>query len=136
MPPLRAFVRDHRRLAGLVIGLALLMKALVPAGYMVGSQGRILAVAICADASGGPLVKQIALPVDGKSHGSQTDHAKTDGTCPFASLAMGTLGGTDPTLLLAALAFILLLGFAAVAPPLRERPVYLRPPLRGPPAFA
>ncbi|RJT22722.1 DUF2946 domain-containing protein [Chakrabartia godavariana] len=136
MTSLRAFIRDNRKLATLLVGLALFMKALVPAGYMLGTEGRVLTVEICSDASGGHLTKQIVIPTDGKSHEGQTDHAKADGTCPFASLAMGTVGGADPALLLVALAFILLLAFAPPVLPMRERPDYLRPPLRGPPAFA
>ncbi|MCW1402877.1 DUF2946 family protein [Novosphingobium sp. MW5] len=136
MTSLRALFLDHRNFAALMVGIALFMKALVPAGYMLGTEGRVLTVEICSDASGGHLTKQIVIPTDGKSHEGQTDHAKADGTCPFASLAMGAVGGADPALLLVAIAFILLLAFAPLVLPMRERPDYLRPPLRGPPAFA
>jgi len=136
MTSLRAILRDHRKLTALLVGLALFMKAMVPAGYMLGTEGRVLTVEICSDASGGPQTKQIFIPGDGKSHDGQTGHAKAEGTCPFASLAMGAVGGTDPALQLVALAFILLLGFANVPLPLRERTAHLRPPLRGPPALA
>lgn len=118
------------------MSLALFVKALVPAGYMLGTEGRVLTVEICSDASGGHLTKQIVIPTDGKSQEGQANHAKADGTCPFTSLAMGAVGGVDPALLLVALAFILLLAFAPLVLPMRERPDYLRPPLRGPPAFA
>lgn len=136
MLPLRALVRDHRRLAGLLIGLALLMKALVPAGYMAKAEGRVLTIAVCADASNGQTVKHIMVPVSGKSSDNHADHAKADGTCAFSSLAMGAVGGADPLLLLIALSFILLLGFAPAAPPLHDRRANLRPPLRGPPVPA
>jgi hypothetical protein len=53
MELLRAFFRDHRRLAALLVALALCVKALVPAGYMPGAHGKVLTVEICADASGG-----------------------------------------------------------------------------------
>jgi len=136
MTSLRAFIRDNRKFSAVLVSLALLMKVLVPAGYMLGTEGRVLTVEICSDASGGHLTKQIVIPTDGKSHEGQANHVKADGICPFASLAMGAVGGADPALLLAALAFILLLAFAPLVLPLRERPDYLRPPLRGPPAFA
>ncbi len=136
MTTLRSLLRNYRKLTALLVGLVLFMKAMVPAGYMLGTEGRVLSVEICSDASGGTLTKQIFIPGDGKSHEGQADHAKADGICPFASLAMGTVGGTDPALLLVALAFILLLGFVAAALPLSERPRNLRPPLRGPPVLA
>ncbi|MBC2666815.1 hypothetical protein H7F51_14955 [Novosphingobium flavum] len=132
MTLLRAFLRDHRKLASLVLAMALLMKALVPAGYMVESGSRVLAVAICADASGGHFTLQIVIP--GKTDG-EARHDKAEGTCAFSALAMGALGGADPALLLIALAFILLLGLAP-APARRKGPARLRPPLRGPPVPA
>jgi len=136
MTSLRAFIRDHRDFAALLVGLALFMKALVPAGYMLGTEGRVLTVEICSDASGGHLTKQIVIQADGKSKGGEAGHAKADGTCPFASLTIGAVEGADSALLLAALAFILLLAFAPLVLPMRERSDYLRPPLRGPPALA
>lgn len=132
MPTLRAFLRDHRRLAlGLVV-LALLIKALIPSGYMLSDRaGHVLTVTICGDASGQTLTKQIEVPAQGKG-----DHAKAEATCAWGLLAMAALGGADVMLLAAALAFILALGFAAVRPALPARRSHLRPPLRGPPAFA
>ena len=136
MLPFRVLVRDHRKFAALLVSLALFMKVLVPAGYMLGTEGRILTVEICSDASGLNLTKQIIIPTGGKSQDGQAGHAKADSTCPFTSLTMGAVSGADPALLLVALTFILLHAFAPLVPPLRERPNYLRPPLRGPPAFA
>jgi hypothetical protein len=37
MGELRAFLIEHRRVAAVIVAFALLMKALLPAGYMVGS---------------------------------------------------------------------------------------------------
>lgn len=136
MSALRAFLRDHRRLAVLLLALALLVKALVPAGFMLASGARVLTVEICADPSGTRMTKQIVIPADGKSHQSPGDHAKADGACAFSGLHMAALGGADAALLTLALAFILLLGFAPQAPPLAAEPAYLRPPLRGPPLHA
>jgi hypothetical protein len=132
MDSLRAFFRDHRRLAALVVAVALAMKALVPGGYMLAPQGKVLTIAICADASGGQLTRQIVLPTDGKSG----EHAKAENTCPYAALGMAALTGADAPLLALALAFILALGFAPVRPAFRASPSFLRPPLRGPPALA
>ena len=45
----RAFLLHHRRFAALLVAAALCLKALVPAGYMVSSEARVLTVQICAD---------------------------------------------------------------------------------------
>lgn len=131
MHAIRAFLRTNRRLAlGLVV-LALVIKALVPAGYMLGEKSHILSIAICGDASGGQLTKQITVPSDGKF-----DHAKAEGTCAWGVLAMAALGGADALLLALALVFILALGLVPSRPAPPSRGFYLRPPLRGPPAQA
>jgi hypothetical protein len=50
MHVLRHLFLRQRWLAALVVAAALAMKALIPAGYMVGSQsGRVLTIQICAD---------------------------------------------------------------------------------------
>lgn len=131
MHAFRAFFRMHRRLAlGLVV-LAVAIKALMPAGYMLSEKAHVLTVAICADASGQQLTKHISIPSDGKS-----SHSKAEATCAWGLLAMAALSGADVLLLALALAFILALGLAPSRPAPPSRVSYLRPPLRGPPAFA
>lgn len=134
MRTLRAFLKDHRRLAALFIAAALGLKALVPAGYMIGTGNKVLTVEICADTQGERVTRQIVIPQKG-AHPleSQAEHGKTAGTCAFSVLAFASLAGADGALLAAALLFILILGFLPVEP-VRLRPVsYQRPPLRGPP---
>jgi hypothetical protein len=129
--PIRAFLWHNRRLAFGLVVVALLIKALIPAGYMLSDQaGHVLTVTICGDASGQTVTKQITVP------GESGTHAKAEATCAWGLLAMAALGGADVLLLAAALAFILALGFTAVRPALPARRGHLRPPLRGPPAFA
>ncbi len=135
MTALRALIHDHRKLAMLLLALALCTKALMPAGYMLGSSSRQLTVEICSDGLGSHITKQIAIPMDGKSQPGQKQ-SKTDSVCPYSSLSMASLAGADAPLLALALAFILALGFAAQAPAPRGRISHLRPPLRGPPAVA
>ena len=131
MHAVRALLFDHRRLAFGLVVLALLIKALVPAGYMLGDKaGHVLTVTICGDASGQTLTKQIEVP------GENGVHAKAEVKCVWGLLAMVALGGADVVLLAAALAFILALGIAASRPAPPSRSAHLRPPLRGPPAFA
>jgi len=128
----RAFFLSHRRLAALLIALALCMKALIPAGYMLGGDARTITVQICADSLGHVITKQIA--VGHKDHGS--DKAKADSPCAFTALGHGMLGGADPIQLALALLFILTLAFAPLLRARARRIAYLRPPLRGPPALA
>jgi hypothetical protein len=133
MDSLRHLLLRHRALAALVFACALAMKLLVPAGYMAAPDGQMLTVSICADATGGSELRQIALPMKGDPAPSGGEHGKAPALCAFASLAMGAIGGADAPLLALALAFIVLLGLIAGAAPAPRTAHYLRPPLRGPP---
>ncbi len=135
MTRLRALIRDHARLTLVLLALALAMKAVVPAGFMLSAGGeRFLTVTICSDASGTPKQMQIALPAGKGTGGDHSEAADKGQPCAFSGLGHSAVGGADPLLLAAALAFILLIGLAPLhAPPAREL-AFLRPPLRGPPA--
>lgn len=136
MQVLRAFLMRHRAIASMLVALALCLKAVVPAGYMVETGEHMLTVTICDAAAGHNVTKQIAIPMKdgGGKHGSGQDgtgQGKTD--CAFSSLQGASVSGADPVLLLLAIAFLLTLGFAPVYSPV-PRPFFsLRPPLRGPP---
>lgn len=131
---LRAFLARHRAFAAVLIAAALCMKALIPAGCMIGNGNRVLTVEICADSQGGRVTQQIILAGDGKS-GGQGEHGKIDGTCAFSALSFASLGAADPVLLALALVLIMALGFVPVAAPRAARVSHLRPPMRGPPAL-
>jgi hypothetical protein len=135
MAPLRTLLLRHRAFALLLVAAALCIKAVVPAGLMVGSERKVLTVEICADTLGTHLVRQIAVPIGGRADGKIGAH-QSDTTCPFGALAMASLGGADAALLAAALAFVMALGLAPRVAPLVSTPARLRPPLRGPPAYA
>ena len=137
MTRLRALICDHARLTLVLVALALAVKALVPAGFMLSAGGdRFLTVTICSDASGSPKQMQIAIPGKQAAGGDQSDMADTGPVCAFSGLGHFALGGADPVLLATALAFILLIGIAPIpALSLRDIP-FLRPQLRGPPASA
>ena len=135
MKQIRALIRNYRNLAIVLLALALCIKALVPAGYMIGGSAKILTIEICNDGLGKRFTKQISIPID-SSHGAQKQHGQTDGRCAYSALAMAGLAGADAPLLALALAFILALGFAAQSPAPVARASHLRPPLRGPPAAA
>ncbi len=133
MGTLRAFLRDHRTFAILLVAMALCVKVLVPQGYMVGGASKTFTVQLCLDGVTHKAVS-LTIPMDGKSHDDGQSQGKDGGHCAFSSLTMGALGGIDTPLLALALAFILALGFAPTTPVMRGRLLFLRPPLRGPPA--
>lgn len=137
MSSLRALSHRYAQLTLVLVALALAVKALVPAGYMISSAGeRFLTVTICADASGSLKQMRIAIPVKGDTGSDHSEAADKSQPCAFSGLGHAALDGADPVLLAAALAFILLAGFAPLrAPPARDNP-FLRPPLRGPPSLS
>ena len=134
MGELHAFLIGHRRLAAIVVAFALLMKALLPAGYMVGqAQGqKALTILVCADASGDHLSRQVSLPASGKKDGNPPSHD----ACPFAGHAFAALGGADPIQIALAMLFVLALGFAPVPLPRLARARHVLPSPCGPPAIA
>lgn len=120
----------HRRLAALLCAAALLLKLVVPSGYMVASHGGHLTIEVCSGMAAAPV--KMTMPMSG--HGKSHDGAKPDQPCAFAGLSAAALGAVDAVLLAALIAFVMALAFApaTLPPPLRR--VRLRPPLRGPPA--
>lgn len=144
MGSFRALIRDRRRLAMVLVVLALALKALVPGGYMPGTgdtaradgAARVLAVAICADALGGSLTRNIVIPARDSSGEDPGHSGKAATPCAFGALAMASLPGADAPLLAAALAFVLALGFAPPVALRIARLAHVLPPLRGPPARA
>lgn len=142
MATLRAFLLTRRWLALGLVTLALAVRALVPAGFMPGgadASGHMLAISICADASGSAgQGRQILIAVSGKTDpsqsGSDSHDSRSQSACAFSALSFAALGGADAPLLVAALAHVLAIDVAH-APSLRlARIAGLRPPLRGPPA--
>ncbi|MGD9812579.1 MAG: hypothetical protein AB7U35_14810, partial [Sphingobium sp.] len=93
MISLRALLFRNAVLAMLMIGAALAVRALVPAGYMPAPGSRTFTVMLCADQNATAI--RIAIPMDtpgapdGKSH-----HG--DSPCAFGSLAGASLGGASP----------------------------------------
>jgi hypothetical protein len=133
MLAMRTFLLRHRAVAILVVMAALCMKIVVPTGFMIGQNSKVLTIQLCHDGLGEAVVKQLVIPMKGDSSDSNGKQGK--GECPFASLSMASMTGADPALLAIALAFILTLGFAPVRPARLERVFHIRPPLRGPPAL-
>ena len=118
--------RSHRGLAILLAIAVLWTKALMPAGYMIGtSTSSEITIQLCEGGS-----RTLLLPGKSDHSGQQ---AKAD--CPYAGAAIQGLTGAEPLLLALALAFIIALGFAPVRHVARKARSRLRPPLRGPPCL-
>lgn len=136
----------QRHLALLILGAALLLKLLVPTGYMIDASDGRLSVIMCPGVAPQPAEPAAMHGAMGGHHQAMADHGAPthhDGSgqhgqvempCAFAGLSAAALGAIDPIQLAALIAFVLAIGLAAVVPPAPVRAVYLRPPLRGPPA--
>lgn len=144
----------QRHLALLICGAALVLKLLVPTGYMIAVDHGRLAIVECPGEVQRPApAAAAATPGDMADHGQMAhhaampDHAKPDHhdrsddhgwpkmPCAFAGLSAAALGAVDPIQLAALIAFVLAIGLAPAVLPAPARAVYLRPPLRGPPAY-
>jgi len=138
MTALRAFLREHTKLAALLVAMALLMRALVPAGYMPSATPRHFIIQICADATGQPSSATLAIPASHSAPAKDSALAKAGamagGHCAFAALAAPGLAGAGAAVLAIALAAMLRLALAPRPAPIQRLRRQIRPPLRGPPA--
>ena len=129
------YLLAQRRLAVLICAATLLLKLLVPTGYMIGSDHGHLAITICSGTAPAAMTMDVpAMHGDMADHGKSNDHGKAEMPCAFSGLSFAVLGAIDPIQLAALIVFVLALGLAATILPAPSRPTYLRPPLRGPPA--
>lgn len=131
---LRTFLLHHRSIALMLALVALCMKALVPAGYMVGQGAKTLTIEFCSDGLNEIAAKQIVIPMKDAPDSSSGDHDQSKGDCAFSVLSIASLGGAQPGLLADSLVFILSAGFGPPVAPVLQSSFDLRPPLRGPPA--
>lgn len=130
MTALRRHFLRHRALAGWIVAAALLMKLLIPAGYMPGMSGNSMIIQICSGY--GPMT--MTMPIPGKEQGQDHQQSKAEMPCAFSGLSAPTLAAADPVLLALAILFVMVMGARFVVPLPAASPAHLRPPLRGPPA--
>ncbi|MDB5702630.1 MAG: hypothetical protein JWL66_2829 [Sphingomonadales bacterium] len=124
----------QRCFATAICAAALLLKLLVPAGYMVASDHGRVTITLCSGIASRPMTIDIpGLQGDTPGH-SEKGQGKAEMPCAFSGLSALSLGTIDPILIVALLAFIMAVGLAPAVLPALWRRTYLRPPLRGPPA--
>lgn len=126
----------QRHLAVLICAVTLLLKLLVPPGYMIDADHGRFAITICSGVA--PATMTMDMP---GMHGGTADHGKSkdQGTrelpCAFTGLSAAVLCPIDPIQLAALIAFVLAISLTTIVPPAPSQPAFLRPPLRGPPAY-
>jgi hypothetical protein len=138
----------QRRFALLLCFATLLLKLVVPTGYMIASDAGRPSIVLCSGVEPKSAPKQMsgmrgAMPghEDSGSHHGQPedhertgDHGKSEMPCAFAGLSAAALSAIDPLQLAALIAFVMAIGLAGVVLPPLSASAHLRPPLRGPPA--
>jgi len=126
----------QRHLTVLICAATLLLKLLVPTGYMIDNDHGRIVITICSGVV--PAAMTMDMPGmhgDMPDHGKSKDHGKAEMPCAFAGLSAGMTGAIDPIQLAALIVFTLALGLIASSTPAPSCPTHLRPPLRGPPAY-
>lgn len=129
---LRNFFHRHAAIGLLIVALAVMARALVPAGYMAQATPTGLTMALCSGVPGQTVT--IALPADDGA--AKHAIAKADSPCAFSALSQAGIAAADPILLAIAVVFIMSLGRWSVGAIWLSVRRQLRPPLRGPPLVA
>lgn len=141
MVSIRSFWRSHALAAALIVLAALLVRSVVPSGYMIARDARGAHTALCLGASGAPTRDSEALAairkveaIIAQNKAGQDPVQDASQVCPYAVLSLGALPAVDPIQLAAAIVFVLALGFTLQHALVLQRPGFLKPPMRGPPA--
>ncbi len=143
MHAVRRLVQTHHVLAGTLLALALVLRVIIPTGFMPMVDNGRFVITVCSGT--GPMVMAAppamshAMPHAMAAHDEpkpETEHRGADQPCAFAGLSMASLAAVDTVLLAIALLFMLALGLRGAAPIATAAAAYLRPPLRGPPTTA
>jgi hypothetical protein len=138
---LRRHLLKHRASAALLLLVALMMRVLVPAGFMPVLDRGTITITLCSGA--GPQKIEVAMPgmvaaemaTHGAGHHSDSEpHEKSQAPCVFSGLAAPALSAADPILLAVAIVFVMAFGLRTPDRPVVTPALRLRPPLRGPPA--
>lgn len=131
---LRRLIVTRRPIAVLVIALFLAMKTLSPAGFMPRVSNGQIVIGVCSDAEPAQMV--MAPPDAAHGGADHDDGGKPEPACPYSGLASPALSVAGPTLLSSAMLFVMTMVERMLVPPRHTRRLFLRPPLRAPPAAA
>lgn len=125
----------QRYFAALLCAATLLLRLVVPTGYMIGSEHGRVSIELCSGVAAQPMAMDMAGMHGGMpDHGKSKDHGKAEIPCAFSGLSVASLGAVDSIQLVALIAFIIGVGLCPAVLPASSRRTYLRPPLRAPPA--
>jgi hypothetical protein len=133
---MRAITFQQRSLVIAILALALFVRAVIPAGFMVAPSSLKLTVQVCADGASGQTSVQIEVPLSKGGQRDKSDHGQKSRPCAFSALSMASMAGDHRPLLIVALATIVATIITNCASHLQQQAHHLRPPLRGPPLFA
>ena len=130
MARVRRLILNHRTLSAWLIACALMMKILVPGGFMPVVSAGAMTIQICAGTA------PVKMAMAGMAHHQdKSDHQAREMPCAFSGLSAPSLAAADMVILALAIAFILGRVFQSKQRSPVAAPAYLRPPLRGPPPF-
>lgn len=124
----------HRVLAAWLVAFALLMKVLVPSGYMFGRSAGSMTIELCSGF--GPQSRAMAMPGMAGHGDEKQKHGKAEQPCAFAGLSAPSLAGADSIALVGLIAFVMMTLFRSPSASVVLLRAFLRPRLRGPPAAA
>jgi hypothetical protein len=125
----------HRRLAVLICAAALLLKLLVPAGWMVDGDGGRVRITVCSGVMATPMPETSRVHAAMPEHGRPGDRGRAEMPCAFAGLSAAVAALFDPVRLDGLSAFVAPAASVAKTRPTRPSAPRLRPPLRAPPAL-
>ena len=122
----------------------LAMRLLIPMGHMPVIDAGRFAIVVCPDATGAAPMAGMADDdhaaasphPDGHGKRSHGDNRGAGQVCAFAGLSAPLLGGVDPVLLVAALAWVAAVALTTLPPQAGRCVPHLRPPSQAPPAPA
>jgi hypothetical protein len=135
VPAARTFLAQ-RHLAVLICLATLLLKLLIPAGYMIDNDHGRMSITVCSGvAPATAMMDMRGMHGDVPTSGKSKDNGKAEMPCAFSGLSAATLGAIGPIQLAALIAFVMAVGLAVALLPTPAEPARLRPPLRGPPAL-
>ena len=134
MTSFRQFLLRHHTLAAWLLVAALLMKILVPGGFMPVVSGGSITIELCSGF--GPEKMTMAMPGMAGHGGKHDQSGKGDMPCGFGGHASPAFSMVDPTLLTVAIIYVITTVFRIAVVRVAKAPAFLRPQLRGPPVLA